>query len=147
MNDFNIIILNKELTDEYGALNENLILDQDNTYLSFEISNIPRILSKIIIDKKILIPMKSSDMDKIKMIYFSSLKEYQNLLKFLEKNISKMPLSNDNEINLLKYMEEFHSLSSELNLNRVKSKNKKALSLFCISFVKKTFYDLYLIYI
>ena len=120
MNDFNIIILNKELTDEYGALNENLILDQDNTYLSFEISNIPRILSKIIIDKKILIPMKSSDMDKIKMIYFSSLKEYQNLLKFLEKNISKMPLSNDNEINLLKYMEEFHSLSSELNLNRVK---------------------------
>ena len=48
MNDFNIIILNKELTDEYGALNENLILDQDNTYLSFEISNIPRILSKII---------------------------------------------------------------------------------------------------
>ena len=48
MNDFNIIILNKELTDEYGALNENLILDPDNTYLSFEISNIPRILSKII---------------------------------------------------------------------------------------------------
>lgn len=125
MNDFNIIILNKELTDEYGALNENLILDQDNTYLSFEISNIPRILSKIIIDKKILIPMKSSDMDKIKMIYFSSLKEYQNLLKFLEKNISKMPLSNDNEINLLKYMEEFHSLSSELNLNRVKKEKVK----------------------
>ena len=125
MNDFNIIILNKELTDEYGALNENLILDQDNTYLSFEISNIPRILSKIIIDKKILIPMKSSDMDKIKMIYFSSLKEYQNLLKFLEKNISKMPLSNDNEINLLKYTEEFHSLSSELNLNRVKKEKVK----------------------
>ena len=64
-------------------------------------------------------------MDKIKMIYFSSLKEYQNLLKFLEKNISKMPLSNDNEINLLKYMEEFYSLSSELNLNRVKKEKVK----------------------
>ena len=59
------------------------------------------------------------------MIYFSSLKEYQNLLKFLEKNISKMPLSNDNEINLLKYMEEFYSLSSELNLNRVKKEKVK----------------------
>ena len=125
MNDFNIIILNKELTDEYGALNENLILDPDNTYLSFEISLIPRILSKIIIGKKILIPMKSSDMEKMKMIYFSSLKEYQNLLKFLEKNISKMPLSNDNEINLLKYMEEFYSLSSELNLNKRKKEKVK----------------------
>lgn len=125
MNDFNIIILNKELTDEYGALNENLILDPDNTYLSFEISNIPKILSKIIIDKKILSPMKNSDMEKMKMIYFSSLKEYQNLLKFLEKNISKMPLSNDNEINLLKYMEEFYSLSSELNLNKRKKEKVK----------------------
>ena len=64
-------------------------------------------------------------MEKMKMIYFSSLKEYQNLLKFLEKNISKMPLSNDNEINLLKYMEEFYSLSCELNLNRVKKEKVK----------------------
>ena len=97
----------------------------DNTYLSFQISNMPRILSKILINKKILLPTNVTDMDKTTFIYFSNLREYGELLKFLEKNISKMPLNNDNEILLLKYMEEFYSISCELNLyNDVNEKKK-----------------------
>lgn len=123
MDDFDIKILNKELTDEYGSLNDGL--DKDDTYLSFDIRNIPRILSKIIINKQLLIPRKSNDMDKINLIYFSNLRDYEELLKFLEKNISKMPLNNDNEILLLKYMEEFYSISCELNLYNNVSEKKK----------------------
>lgn len=123
MDDFDIKILNKELTDEYGSLNDGL--DKDDTYLSFDIRNIPKILSKIIINKQLLLPRKSNDMDKINLIYFSNLRDYEELLKFLEKNISKMPLNNDNEILLLKYMEEFYSISCELNLyNNVNEKKK-----------------------
>lgn len=123
MDNFDIKILNKELTDEYGSLNDGL--DKDDTYLSFDIRNIPRILSKIIINKQLLIPRKSNDMDKINLIYFSNLRDYEELLKFLEKNISKMPLNNDNEILLLKYMEEFYSISCELNLYNNVSEKKK----------------------
>ena len=123
MDDFDIKILNRELTDEYGSLNDGL--DKDDTYLSFDIRNIPKILSKIIINKQLLLPRKSNDMDKINLIYFSNLRDYEELLKFLEKNISKMPLNNDNEILLLKYMEEFYSISCELNLyNDVNEKKK-----------------------
>lgn len=123
MDDFDIKILNKELTDEYGSLNDGL--DKDDTYLSFDIRNIPKILSKIIINKKLLLLRKSNDMDKINLIYFSNLRDYEELLKFLEKNISKMPLNNDNEILLLKYMEEFYSISCELNLyNNINEKKK-----------------------
>lgn len=123
MDDFDIKILNRELTDEYGSLNDGL--DKDDTYLSFDIRNIPKILSKIIINKQLLLPRKSNDMDKINLIYFSNLRDYEELLKFLEKNISKMPLNNDNEILLLKYMEEFYSISCELNLYNNVSEKKK----------------------
>lgn len=123
MDDFDIEILNREFIDEYGCLNDGL--DKDDTYLSFDIRNIPRILSKIIINKQLLLPRKSNDMDKINLIYFSNLRDYDELLKFLVKNISKMPLNNDNEILLLKYMEEFYSISCELNLYNTSNEKKK----------------------
>lgn len=123
MDDFNIIILNKELTDEYGILKDNL--DEENTYLSIEINNIPKILSKIIINQKIFIPTKSSDIEKINIIYFTNLKEYKVLLEFIGKCISKLPLCNDFDLILFKYIEEFYATSCELNLYNMINKMKK----------------------
>lgn len=125
MDDLSITILNDELIDEYGSLNGCLSFDKESTYISLEIKNIPIILSKIIINKKLLPLTKNGDMEKISMIYFSSLKDYEELLKFLEKCIGKMALNTDEDINLLKYIEEFYSISCELNLNNIKQNKKK----------------------
>lgn len=125
MDDFNITILNSEFIDEFGSLNDILNFDKENTYLSFEINSIPRILSKMIICKKLLKPTNNQDMECIKMIFFSNLKEYEEILRFLGKCIEKMPINTDKDIILYKYMEDFYSLSCELNLNNIKKEKKK----------------------
>lgn len=125
MGDLDIIILNNELVDEDGLLNQSLNLDKENTYISLEINNIPRILSKMIIDRILLNSKNEYDMEKIKMIYFTSLSEYEGLMNFFQKCISKLPVYNEFDIMILKYIEEFYSISCELNLNNTTSKKKK----------------------
>ena len=125
MEDLSITILNDELIDEYGSLNNSLSLDKESTYISLEIKNIPIILSKMMINKKLLTLTKNSDMKTITMIYFSSLKNYEELLKFFENCIIKIALNTNDDINLLKYIEEFYSISCELNLNNINQNKKK----------------------
>lgn len=124
MSDIDITILNQELVDEDGSLNENLDLDEENTYLAIEIINIPRILSKMIIDREMLNPSSASDLEKINMIYFSSLLDYKKLIKFLINCVKHLHIRNDNDIILSKYIQEFNIISCELNLNINKAKNK-----------------------
>lgn len=125
MDDLDIIILNKELVDEDGSLDENLDLDEENTYLSLEIINIPRILGKMIIDRKMLNPKNDNDMEKINMIYFASLSDYKELLKFLMLCVKKLHICNELDITFSKYIQEFNMLSCELNLNIDKKIKKK----------------------
>lgn len=125
MEDLDIIILNEELIDESGSLDETLNLNEENTYLSIEIINIPRILSKMIIDRETLSPSRDSDLEKINMIYFSSLSDYKNLIRFLMNCVKHLHIRNDNDIILSKYIQEFNMISCELNLNiNKKQKNK-----------------------